>query len=158
MIIDCKHVWNYISEYLDRTLPEETRDTVRKHLDHCEICSAILDSARNVIILTADDRFFELPVGFSERPRAHRSGVHAPRWIVHPSPARSSADTNRRVFMIKLDGAIEVIDIHLHLTEVLMGPFATGGHRRSDSTNPRQLPPARSLVDANATLTRDQRP
>ena len=70
MVIDCKHVWNYISEYLDGTLPEETRDTVQKHLDHCEICSAILDSTRNVIILTADDRVFALPVGFSERLHA----------------------------------------------------------------------------------------
>ena len=67
MVIDCKHVWYYISEYLDGALPDETRDTVQKHLDHCEICSAILDSMRNVIILTADDRVFELPVGFSER-------------------------------------------------------------------------------------------
>jgi anti-sigma factor RsiW len=67
MVIDCKHVWNCISEYLDGTLPDETRDTVQKHLDHCDICSAILDSTRNVIILTADDRVFELPVGFSER-------------------------------------------------------------------------------------------
>ena len=67
MIIDCKHVWNYISEYLDGTLSDDTRDTVQKHLDYCEICSAILDSTRNVIILTADDRVFELPVGLSER-------------------------------------------------------------------------------------------
>ena len=67
MVIDCKHVWSHISEYLDGTLPDETRDTVQKHLDHCEICSAILDSTRNVIILTADDRIFELPGGFSER-------------------------------------------------------------------------------------------
>jgi len=70
MVIDCKHVWNYISEYLDGTLSGETRDTVQKHLDHCEICSAILDSTRNLIILTADDRVFELPVGFSERLHA----------------------------------------------------------------------------------------
>ena len=70
MVIDCKHVWNFISEYLDGTLPEETRKTVQKHLDHCEICSAILDSTRNVIILTAGDRVFELPVGFSERLHA----------------------------------------------------------------------------------------
>ncbi len=37
-------------------------------------------------------------------------------------------------------------------------PYATsrtGGHRRSFSTNLRQLPPARSLVDSNATRTRD---
>jgi predicted anti-sigma-YlaC factor YlaD len=70
MVIDCKHVWNYISEYLDKTLSEETRAVVQMHLEHCEICSAILDSTRNVIILTADDRVFELPVGFSERLHA----------------------------------------------------------------------------------------
>ena len=70
MVIDCKHVWNYISEYLDGTLSHEPRDTVQKHVDHCEICSAILDSTRNVIILVADDRVFELPVGFSERLHA----------------------------------------------------------------------------------------
>ena len=67
MVIDCKHVWTYISDYLDATLPEETRTIVQKHLEHCEICSAILDSTRNILILTADDRVFELPVGFSER-------------------------------------------------------------------------------------------
>ncbi len=70
MVIDCKHVWNCISEYLDGTLSQETRTVVQKHLEHCEICSAILDSTRNVIILTADDRVFELPVGFSERLHA----------------------------------------------------------------------------------------
>jgi anti-sigma factor RsiW len=70
MVIDCKHVWNYISEYMDGTLSDDTRDTVQKHLDHCEICSAILDSTRNVIILTADDRVFELPAGYSERLHA----------------------------------------------------------------------------------------
>jgi anti-sigma factor RsiW len=70
MVINCKHVWNHISEYLDGTLPDATRDSVQKHLDHCEICSAILDSTRNVIILTADDRIFELPLGFSERLHA----------------------------------------------------------------------------------------
>ena len=67
MVLDCKHAWNYISEYFDGTLSEETRKTVQKHLDHCGICSAILDSTRNVIILTADDRVFEVPFGFSER-------------------------------------------------------------------------------------------
>ena len=70
MVIECKHVWNYISGYLDDDLPKETRDILQKHLDHCEICSAILDSTRNIIILMADDRVFELPVGFSERLHA----------------------------------------------------------------------------------------
>ena len=67
MVIECKHVWGYISDYLDAALPEEIRQNVQKHLEHCEICSAILDSTRNIIILTADERVFTLPVGFSQR-------------------------------------------------------------------------------------------
>jgi hypothetical protein len=67
VVLDCKHIWDCISGYLDDTLSPELRDLVQKHLDHCEICSAVLDSTRNILILTADDLIFELPVGFSER-------------------------------------------------------------------------------------------
>jgi anti-sigma factor RsiW len=70
VVLNCKHVWDRISGYLDDTLPPELRNLVQKHLDHCEICSAILDSTRNILILTADDLVFELPVGFSERLHA----------------------------------------------------------------------------------------
>ena len=70
VVLNCKHVWDCISGYLDDALPEEMRELVQKHLDHCEICSAILDSARNILVLTADDLIFELPVGFSERLHA----------------------------------------------------------------------------------------
>ncbi len=67
MVIACKHVWEYLSEYIDDTLPEETRELVQRHLEHCEICSAILDSTRNIIVLTADERVFEIPADFSKR-------------------------------------------------------------------------------------------
>ncbi len=67
MVIECKHVWTHISGYLDGTLDRELLELVQKHLEHCEICSAILDSTRNILVLTADDRVFELPLGFSER-------------------------------------------------------------------------------------------
>ena len=70
MVIDCKHVWEHISGYLDNNLEASERSEVQKHLEHCEICSAILDSTRNILILTADERVFELPVGFSERLHA----------------------------------------------------------------------------------------
>lgn len=70
MVLECKHVWDYISGYLDDTLSQETKELVQRHLDHCEICSAIFDSTRNIIVLMADDRVFELPVGFSERLHA----------------------------------------------------------------------------------------
>ena len=67
MIIECKHIWNYISDYIDASLSDDTRALVQHHLDHCEICSAILDATRNIIVLTGDDRVFELPAGFSDR-------------------------------------------------------------------------------------------
>lgn len=70
MVIDCKHVWEHISGYLDDTLSPAEMTEVQKHLEHCEICSAIIDSTRNILILTADERVFELPLGFSERLHA----------------------------------------------------------------------------------------
>jgi predicted anti-sigma-YlaC factor YlaD len=70
LVIDCKHVWDYISGYLDNNLQDSELNEVQKHLEHCEICSAILDSTRNILILTADERVFELPLGFSERLHA----------------------------------------------------------------------------------------
>lgn len=67
MRIDCKHVWQHISAYIDGEVEAELRAGIERHLETCEICSAVLDSTRNVIVLVADDRVFELPAGFSRR-------------------------------------------------------------------------------------------
>ena len=67
MNLKCKNVWEHISEYLDEQLTPEVRAEIEKHLENCEVCSAILDSTRNVLVLTADDRTYELPVGYSKR-------------------------------------------------------------------------------------------
>ncbi len=67
MRIDCQHVWQYISAYIDGEVDAELRAHIDRHLETCEICSAVLDSTRNVVVLMADDRVFELPMGFSER-------------------------------------------------------------------------------------------
>ena len=67
MKLNCKHVWQYISEYIDNTIDAKVREDIERHLETCEICSAILDSTRNILVLTADNRTFELPVGYSER-------------------------------------------------------------------------------------------
>jgi anti-sigma factor RsiW len=67
MRIDCKHVWSYISAYIDGEVEAELRAEIDRHLEICEICSAVLDSTRNVVVLVADDRVFELPAGFSKR-------------------------------------------------------------------------------------------
>jgi len=70
MRIDCKHVWQHISAYIEGDVSAVLRAEIDKHLETCEICSAILDSTRNVVVLMADDRVFELPTGFSERLHA----------------------------------------------------------------------------------------
>ena len=67
MKLDCKNVWEHISEYIDHRLEPEVLADVENHLENCEVCSAVLDSTRNVLVLTADNRTFELPLGFSER-------------------------------------------------------------------------------------------
>jgi predicted anti-sigma-YlaC factor YlaD len=67
MRLSCKHVWAYISDYIDNSVTPEERADIELHLAHCEVCSAILDSVHNILILTADDRVFQLPIGFSER-------------------------------------------------------------------------------------------
>ena len=70
MRIDCKHVWQYISAYIDDDVEADLRADIEKHLETCEICSAVLDSTRNLVVLVADDRVFELPAGFSARLHA----------------------------------------------------------------------------------------
>lgn len=70
MKLECKHVWEHISEYIDERLDPQLLADVEKHLENCEVCSAIMDSTRNILVLTADNRTFELPLGYSERLHA----------------------------------------------------------------------------------------
>jgi anti-sigma factor RsiW len=75
MKLECKHVWEHISEYLDKQLDPELLAALEKHLESCEVCSAILDSTRNILMLTADDRTYELPLGYSDRLHARLDAV-----------------------------------------------------------------------------------
>jgi anti-sigma factor RsiW len=70
MRIDCKRVWEHISAYIDGDVDEGLRAEIDSHLETCEICSAVLDSTRNMVVLVADHRVFELPAGFSKRLHA----------------------------------------------------------------------------------------
>ncbi len=67
MVVHCSHVWDRISDFLDDTLSPESRELVQRHLEHCELCSAVLDSTRNILLLTVDSRVYELPLGYSDR-------------------------------------------------------------------------------------------
>jgi len=70
MRIDCKRVWEHISAYIEGEVDAELRAEIDRHLETCEVCCAVLDSTRNVVVLVADERVFELPAGFSERLHA----------------------------------------------------------------------------------------
>jgi len=70
MVLNCRHVWDQISDYIDGTVPLELRDAIEQHLAHCRHCAAVLDSTRNILVLIADDRTFEIPVGYSDRLHA----------------------------------------------------------------------------------------
>ncbi len=67
MALNCRHVWKQISDYIDGTVSPELREEIELHLANCRHCSAVLDSTRNILVLVADDRTFNLPVGYSER-------------------------------------------------------------------------------------------
>ncbi len=69
MVLRCKDVWQEVSAYLDNDLDPVLRQHLEEHLAHCVHCAALIDSTRNVLILIADERTFELPTGFSERLR-----------------------------------------------------------------------------------------
>jgi anti-sigma factor RsiW len=75
MNLECKHVWEHISGYLDKQLDAELLAAVERHLESCEVCSAVLDSTRNILVLTADDRTYELPLGYSERLHGRLAAV-----------------------------------------------------------------------------------
>ena len=75
MVLNCKHVWREVSNYLDGTVDANLRAAIEKHLAHCRHCAAVLDSTRNILILVGDDRTFELPVGYSDRLHARLSEV-----------------------------------------------------------------------------------
>ena len=47
MKIDCKHVWQHISAYIDGDVDAQLRAEIDRHLEHCEICSAVMDSTRD---------------------------------------------------------------------------------------------------------------
>ncbi len=67
MMLDCKHVWREISNYLENDLAPELRREIELHLETCKHCAALLDSTHNVLVLIADERTFELPIDFHER-------------------------------------------------------------------------------------------
>jgi anti-sigma factor RsiW len=67
MVVNCEHVWQEISNYLEGEVSPELRAAMEAHFRGCKRCTAVLDGTRNVVHLYADDRLIELPAGFTAR-------------------------------------------------------------------------------------------
>jgi Putative zinc-finger len=67
MVVNCEHVWQEVSNYLEGEVNPELRAAMEAHFKECKHCTAVLDGTRNVIQLYGDDRMFEIPAGFSQR-------------------------------------------------------------------------------------------
>jgi predicted anti-sigma-YlaC factor YlaD len=67
MTLDCKHVWEQVSGYIDGSVTPEMKQAIERHLANCRNCSAVVDSTRNILVLVGDERTFEVPVGFAQR-------------------------------------------------------------------------------------------
>jgi predicted anti-sigma-YlaC factor YlaD len=66
-MVSCKTIVANLSEYLDGDATIEMRQKIERHLRGCRRCSAVYDSTRKMLVITGDERVFEIPTGFSER-------------------------------------------------------------------------------------------
>lgn len=65
--VSCREVLREISNYIESDLDAGLRAMLERHFAECRHCTAVLNGARNVIVLSGDDRSFTLPPGFSQR-------------------------------------------------------------------------------------------
>ncbi len=67
MVVNCEHVWQEISNYLEGEVSPDLRTAIEAHVQGCQKCTAVLNGTRNVMQLYGDERLLEVPVGFSRR-------------------------------------------------------------------------------------------
>jgi len=65
-MVSCHEVLLELSNYIDNEVDPELRVAIEEHLRQCHRCSVLLDSTRKMLYFVADERIFEVPVGYSE--------------------------------------------------------------------------------------------
>jgi anti-sigma factor RsiW len=70
-MVSCEHVLNQLSNFIDGDIDPGLRAEVESHLKMCRRCSVLHDSSRKMLVIVADERTFEIPVGYSDRLHAH---------------------------------------------------------------------------------------
>lgn len=66
-MVSCKKVIAELSNVLADAVDPKLRAEIEDHLRHCRRCSTLLDSTRKVLLISGDQRTFEVPLGYSER-------------------------------------------------------------------------------------------
>jgi len=69
-MVNCEHVLEQLSNFIGGEIDASLRADIEAHLKMCRKCSVLHDSLRKVLIIVADERTFEIPVGYSERLHA----------------------------------------------------------------------------------------
>lgn len=69
-MVSCKKLAQSLSAYIDGDLDHNLCCEIEKHLSLCRRCSVLLDSVRRVLIISGDERTFELPIGYEDRLHA----------------------------------------------------------------------------------------
>jgi len=65
--ISCVEVWREISNYIDDDLSPDLQARMEAHFKACVHCTAILDGAKNIVQIVADERVFDVPPSFGKR-------------------------------------------------------------------------------------------
>lgn len=76
--IDCREVWEEITNYIEGNLTPELRERVEGHLKECPDCKAVYDGSQNIVRLLGGNNVLELPTGFSQRLQRRLSAELAP--------------------------------------------------------------------------------
>lgn len=66
-MVSCRKVAEHLSEFVDGDVSPALRAEIEHHLHWCRRCSVLVDSVRKVLIISGDDRTFEVPVGYETR-------------------------------------------------------------------------------------------
>jgi hypothetical protein len=72
--MDCSKIEQWLSEYMEASLPAEEREHVRKHLETCSNCSALLTEMRSVFSLCRGYPALDMDPDFIERILLRTSG------------------------------------------------------------------------------------
>ena len=65
--MSCQEVLRELSNYIDRAVTPGLAWKMEAHFRTCESCASTLESVRNVTEALGDDRFIQVPPGYSER-------------------------------------------------------------------------------------------